>query len=188
MTIFISIFFSLSTLWAFQESRGADLQIEESQVELLAGAGGEEYYQPVDPEVQIALDATADILDAYTKITRENQEYAYEDFRSNKLEPAIRKLSEIAKATKNKEVMYSAIALASCDFYADARGSFWSAKVLDSLSLFTPNDIQDIFSRLPGDGRTRVRGRILRDLDPSHPLHGPISKIQVEPDYDLGYQ
>lgn len=140
-------------------------------------------YQPVDPAVQDALDTTADLLDSFGKIVAENQEFAYDDFRTNQLEPAIRRMSEVAKASGNKEVMYSAIALASCDFDSASRGAFWSAKVSDALRTFSPNDIQDIFSRLPEDGRTRVRDRILEDMDPSDSLTESLSKVRAS---DLG--
>lgn len=154
-----------------------DLEVE--QLERGEILNQEDLYQPVDPAVQDALDTTADLLVSFGRIIAENQEFAYDDFRSNRLEPAIRRMSEVAKASGNKEVMYSAIALASCDFDSASRGAFWSAKVSDALRAFSHNDIQDIFSRLPDDGMTRVRDRILKDMELADPLAESLTKVRA---------
>lgn len=154
-----------------------DLEVEQLERGVLLNQ--EDLHQTADPAVQDALDTTAELLVSFGRIITEGQEFAYDDFRSNQLEPAIRRMSGVAKASGNKEVMYSAIALASCDFDSASRGAFWSAKVSDALRAFSHNDIQDIFSRLPDDGMTRVRDRILKDMDPSDPLVKSLTKIRA---------
>jgi len=144
-----------------------------------AGAGladsGE--FEPVDPSVQDALDGTADLLDQYSKISTSDIEYAYEDFRFNRLGPAIRKVSEIAKSSKNKEVLYCAVALASCDLSDKEDGFFWGFLLTDALRNFSANDISDAFLRLPAEGRERVKTKILKEIGTEDPLHDTMSKI-----------
>lgn len=134
-------------------------------------------FEAVDPSVQDALDGTAELLDQYSKISTSNIEYAYEDFRFNRLGPAIRKVSEIAKSSKDKEVMYCAVALASCDLNSKEEGFFWGALLAEALRNFSASDIDDIFSRIPPEGRARVKDKVLKEIDSEDPLHGTISKI-----------
>lgn len=143
------------------------------------GTANGEIFEPSDPEVQDALDTTARLLDRYAQISASNGEYDYADFRENQLEPAIRRMSDAAKKSKNKEVLYSAIALASCDLNAEKRGSFWSAKVTEAMRVFSPSDVLDVFSRLPPESLERVKVRVLKGLDSSDPLREVLVKTRT---------
>jgi len=143
------------------------------------GGNGDDLMITVDPVVQDALDGTASILNQYVEISSDAEETNYRWWRETTLAPAIDNLTEIARKTKNKEVLYSAIALASCDRYAEDRGGVWSVKLGRAMEEFSGADIQDVFSRLSPEGQRVVRDRVVRESREGSAVKDILSKIQI---------
>jgi hypothetical protein len=149
---------------------------------------GEELFEEKptrSPEAEDALNLTADLIAQYAKLLQSGNRDAYMDFRHYKLDPAIRNVSALALQTRDTELLYSAIALASCDDQGENKGEFWSPALAKAIRAFPKKDTEEAMSRLGRDGRERVRKSILAYLPANDDLRPQFAKPKEEEDLDF---
>jgi hypothetical protein len=144
------------SLWVADEDGGLGYQ-EETKVTL------------TDEEAE-AIELTAGLINQYALLTTNGDREAYSDFRNYKLDAAIRKLSRMATKGQNPEILYSAIALASCDEDGERLGGFWSPLLAKAIKNFDKKDVDNAMNRLSPTGQERVRRAIYKYLPPGDTL------------------
>lgn len=129
-----------------------------------------------DPRIQKALDVTADLLVKYSQTNRDSERELW-NFRTE-LVPAILEVAKLAGETGNAELLYSSLALASCDYKWDTNGSYWGGVVGQNMLKFKKKDVEDAMVRLPPDGRDRVRQAIFKYTNPDEELFETLRNLK----------
>jgi hypothetical protein len=135
---------------------------------------------PSSPEAVAAFNLTAELLGQYAAILQSGDPSAYAEFRHYKLDPAIRKVSKLAEQLKDPELLYSAVALASCDEQGEKKGEFWSPALARAIRVFSEKDTKAAMGRLSGEGRERVRKSLLAYLSPSDELRKQLVPPKID--------
>lgn len=148
-----------------------------AEAPLSEGSADSSLYAPRSPDVQVGLELAADLLEEYAMLMESGDRDDYADFRTNRLEPGIRKTSVLAAQTREPEVLYCALALASCDERADERGAVWGGDLKKAVAAFSSQDIDGAFSRIPMEKRASVKRQILRDLSEDSPMREVMKRI-----------